>query len=156
VSKLAAFRELLLPVPGERRDTARAMSRDNVAAAKRIYEARNRGDVDAVLSECDPEVEWHPHLATLGGQPIRGHDEVRAYMTSLREDWEHFRHEPEEFFDAGDKVVAFLGTYARGRASGVDVEVPVAHVLTFQRGKCLEFVSYYDRAEALRVAGLED
>ncbi len=132
------------------------MSEENVAAAKRIYEARNRGDVNAVLAECDPEVEWQPHLASLGGEPIRGHDEVRAYMASLREDWEHFRHEPKQFFDAGDRVVAFLHTYARGRGSGVEVEVPVAHVLTFQRGKCLGYVSYHDRTEALRVAGLEE
>ena len=127
----------------------------NVAAAKRIYEARSRGDVDAVLAECDPEVEWQPHLARLGGEPIRGHEAVRAYMASLREDWETFRHEPEEFFDAGDKVVAYLHTYARGRGSGVVVEVPVAHVLTFEGGKCLGYVSYHDRAEAMRAAGLE-
>ena len=58
------------------------------------------------------------------------------------------------FIDAGDKVVALLHTYARGRGSGVDVEVPVAHVLTFKGGKCTGYVSYHDRAEALRVAGL--
>ena len=132
------------------------MSRENVAAAKRIYEARNRGDVDAVLAEFDPDVTWQPHLATLSGHSIRGHDGVRAYMASLREDWQSFRHEPKEFFDAGDKVVAFLHTYARGRGSGVDVEVPVAHVLTFEGGTCLGYVSYHDRAEALRVAGLEE
>jgi ketosteroid isomerase-like protein len=132
------------------------MSQSNVAAAKRLYEARNRGDVDAVLAECDPDVEWHPHLATLSRQAIRGHDGVRRYMASLREDWESFRHEPERFFDAGDKVVVFLHTFARGRASGVDVEVPVAHVLTFERGRCLSFVSYHDRAQALKVAGLEE
>jgi ketosteroid isomerase-like protein len=136
-------------------DTGGAMSRENVAAAERIYEARNRGDVDAVLAECHPDVEWQPHLATLGGQPIRGHDGVRAYMASLQQDWEHFRHEPKRFFDAGDTVVAFLDTFARGRGSGVDVLVPVAHVLTFERGKCLGYVSYHDRAEALRVAGLD-
>jgi ketosteroid isomerase-like protein len=130
------------------------MSRENVAIAKRIYEARNRGDVDAVLAECAPDVTWRPHLATLGTQPIRGHDEVRAYMVSLREDWQSFRHEPEEFFDAGDQVVAFLQTYAKGRGSGVDVEVAVAHVLSFEDGKCLGYVSYHDREEALRVAGL--
>lgn len=130
------------------------MSRANVATAKRIYEARNRGDVDAVLAECDPEVTWRPHLATLGGKPIRGHDGVRAYMESLQEDWEGFRHEPEEFLDAGDKVVALLHTYARGRGSGVEVEVPVAHVLTFKAGKCMGYVSYHDRVEALTVAGL--
>jgi len=132
------------------------MSQENVDIAKRIYEARNRGDIDAVLAECDPDVTWHPHLATLGGHPIRGHNEVRAYMASLREDWQSFRHEPEEFFDAGDKVVAFLHTYARGRGSGVDVEVPVAHVLTFEGGKCLGYVSYHDRAEALRIVGLAE
>jgi ketosteroid isomerase-like protein len=130
------------------------MSRENVAIAKRIYDARNRGDIDAVLADCAPDVTWRPHLATLGTQPIQGHDEVRAYMVSLGEDWQSFRHEPEEFFDAGDKVVAFLQTYARGRGSGVDVEVAVAHVLSFEDGKCLGYVSYHDREEALRVAGL--
>ena len=130
------------------------MSRENVAIAKRIYEARNRGDVDAVLAECAPDVTWRPHLATLGTQPIRGHDEVRAYMASLEEDWQSFRHEPEEFFDAGDQVVAFLQTYAKGRGSGVDVEVAVAHVLSFEDGKCLGYISFHDREEALRVAGL--
>jgi ketosteroid isomerase-like protein len=132
------------------------MSQKNVAAAKRIYEARNRGDVEAVLAELDPAVEWHPHLATLSGEPIKGHDGVREYMASLHEDWKTFRHEPEQFIDAGDKVVAFVNTCARGRASGVDVEVPVAHVLTFERGKCLGYVSYHDRMEALKVAGVEE
>jgi ketosteroid isomerase-like protein len=132
------------------------MSRANVDAAKRFYEARNRGDVEAVLAECDPEVTWHPHLATLGGKPISGHDEVRQYMQSLQEDWVGFRHEPEEFFDAGDKVVAFLNTYARGRGSGIDVEVPVAHVLTFKGGKCTGYVSYHDREHALMIAGLKE
>jgi ketosteroid isomerase-like protein len=107
------------------------MSQENVAAAKRIYEARNRGNVDAVLAECDPEVTWHPHLATLGGNPIRRHDEVRKYMASPQADWVGFRHEP-------------------------DVEVPVAHVLTFNGGKCMGYVSYHDRAKALRVAGLKE
>jgi uncharacterized protein len=130
------------------------MSQANVATAKRIYEARKRGDVDAVLAECDPEVTWHPHLATLGGNPIRGHDGVREYMASLQEDWIGFRHEPEEFIDAGDKVVALLLTLARGRGSGVDVEVPVAHVLTFEDGKCTGYVSYHDREQALRLAGV--
>ena len=100
------------------------MPPENVAAAKRIYEARNRGDVDAVLAECDPQVEWHPHLATLSRQPIRGHDGVREYMASLQEDWESFRHKPEQFFDAGEKVVVFLHTYARGSATAPTSKSP--------------------------------
>lgn len=128
------------------------MSPDHVAVAKRLYEARNRGDIEAVLAECDPEVEWQPHLATLGGKPIRGHADVRAYMVSLQEDWEHFRHEPEQFLERGEKVVAFLRTFARGKGSGIDVEVTVGHVLSFRSGKVLRFVSYLDRDEALKAA----
>ena len=130
------------------------MSRANVEVAERLYAARNRGDVEGVLAECTPEVEWRPHLATLGGEPIRGHDAVRDYMASLRQDWEIFRHEPERFIDAGDDVVvAFLYTRAQGR-DGIDVDVPVAHVLRFSDGKCLGYESYHDRGEALRAAGL--
>ena len=85
----------------------------------------------------------------------RGHDEIRSYLKSLQEDWVGFRHEPEEFFDAGDVVVAFLHTYAQGRGSGADVEMSVAHVLRFADGKCLGYVSYGDRDEAMRAAGLK-
>jgi uncharacterized protein len=131
------------------------VSNENVAAAKRIYAARNRGDVEAVLAEFDPDATWEPHLATLGGRPIRGHDEIRSYLKSLQVDWVGFRHEPEEFFDAGDVVVAFLNTYAQGRGSGADVYMEVAHVLRFADGKCLGYVSYGDRDEAMKIAGLE-
>src|SRR5215211_7619782 len=79
------------------------MSADHIAVAKRMYDARNRGDVEAVLAECDPDVEWHPHLATLGGKPILGLAGLREYLASLKQDWEFFHHEPEEFFDLGDK-----------------------------------------------------
>jgi len=128
------------------------MSPDNVAVAKRMYDARNRGDIEGVLAECDPDVEWHPHLATLGGKPIFGHAGIREYMASLKQAWGSFHHEPEEFFDLGDKVVAFLHTFARGKSSGIDVDVGVGHVLTFRNGKVLRFVTYLDRSEALKAA----
>jgi ketosteroid isomerase-like protein len=128
------------------------MSADHIAVAKRMYDARNRGDIEAVLAECDPDVEWHPHLATLGGKPILGHAGVREYLASLKQDWESFHHEPEEFFDLGDKVVAFLHTSARGKSSGIDIDVRVGHVLTFRNGKVLRFVTYLDRSKALKTA----
>jgi ketosteroid isomerase-like protein len=136
------------------RDTRGPVSQNNVETARRLYEARNRGDVEAVIATCHPEVEWHPHLSSLGGQPVKGHAGVRRYLTSLADEWERFRHEPEEFFDAGDRVVAFLHTYAVGRGSGVEVDVPVAHLLTFEDGRCIKSVSYLDRETALEAAGL--
>ena len=130
------------------------VSQANVEAAERIYAARLRGDIDAVLAELDPEIEWRPHLATLGGRSIRGHAQVRDYLASLEEEWEDFRQEVEQLFDAGDEVVAFLNTYSRGRASGVELQPRVAHVLRFREGRCVKSVTYLDRDEALRAVGL--
>ena len=138
------------------RDTGGAMSQENVEAARRLYNARNRGDVEAVVTECHPQVEWHPHLSSLGGQQVRGHAGVRQYLRSLAEEWATFRHELDEFFDAGDSVVAFLHTRAVGRTSGVEVDMPVAHLLTFESGRCIKSVSYIDRSQALEAAGLSE
>jgi ketosteroid isomerase-like protein len=130
------------------------MSRANVEAAERIYEARRRGDVDALLEELHPDLEWRPHLSSLGGRPVRGHAGVREYLASLAEEWEDFRQDLEQVFDAGDQVVAFLNTYGRGRGSGIELQPQVAHVLRFSDGKCIKIVTYLDRAEALSAAGL--
>jgi uncharacterized protein len=131
------------------------VSQANLEAAERIYAARLRGDVDALLAELHPDVEWRPHLSSLGGRSVRGHDGVRDYLASLAEEWEDFRQEVAQLFDAGDEVVAFLDTYGRGRASGVELRPRVAHVLRFEDGKCVESVTYLDRAEALRAVGLD-
>lgn len=130
------------------------MSRANIEAAERIYAARSRGDVDALLAELHAEVEWRPHLTSLGGRPVRGHDGVREYLASLADEWDDFQQDLEQLFDAGDEVVAFLRTCGRGRASGVVLQPRVAHVLRFRDGKCIESVTYLDRDEALRTTGL--
>ena len=130
------------------------MSQANVDAAERIYAARLRGDIDALLAELDPDVEWRPHLTALGGRSIRGRAEVRDYLASLEEEWEDFRQEVEQLFDAGDEVVVFLNTYSRGRASGIELQPQVAHVLRFRDEKCVKCVTYLDRAEALEAVGL--
>ena len=41
------------------------MSQENVEAARRLYDARNRGDMEAVIAECHPEVEWRRRLPGL-------------------------------------------------------------------------------------------
>ena len=130
------------------------MASRNVAAAERIYAARLRGDLDALVAELDPDVEWRPHLTALGGDVVRGHEGVRTYLASLDDEWDDFRQEVEEAIDAGDRVVVFLNTHGRGRSSGVELHLQVAHVLVFKDGKCVENQTYLDRDEALRAAGL--
>jgi ketosteroid isomerase-like protein len=80
------------------------MSQENVEAFKRGLEAGNRGDVETLLEELDPEVEWHSALhALLGGEQtvFRGHDGVREMLRDLNEAFSEIHIEISEIRDLG-------------------------------------------------------
>jgi ketosteroid isomerase-like protein len=98
---------------------------------------------------------------------IRDHDipdsgEYQGYagLAQWREDWsaawDDWRWEPEEFIDAGDRVVAVLRVYAKGRGSGVDVERVDGAVWTLREGKFIRLELYGCNAEALKAVGLAE
>jgi ketosteroid isomerase-like protein len=64
------------------------MSEENVESFRRGTEAYNRRDVDALLKELDPDVEWHSALLIpFGGEATvsRGHDGVREVLGEVCE-----------------------------------------------------------------------
>jgi len=99
----------------------------NEEITRRLYDAWNRRDVEGMLADVDPDVEWRPYLASVAGKPAHGHAEVRAFLTEFSENWETFRVDIEELFDAGDHVVTFVYVRARGRGSGVEVDLKPGH-----------------------------
>jgi ketosteroid isomerase-like protein len=57
------------------------MSRENVECVRRLLRAFNDGDVEALVAECDPGVEWEEQSIP-GVDPIfRGHDGVSRGVT---------------------------------------------------------------------------
>src|SRR3954454_5902128 len=133
------------------------MSQENVEAFKRGLEAGNRGDVEALLEELDPEVEWHSALhALMGGEQtvFRGHDGVREMLRDLNEAFGEIHIEISEIRDLGDQLVAIGRTRARGKASGVETETPLALVSEFKNGKTIFMRGYLDPKEALQAVGL--
>ena len=53
----------LMPTPSPLRDTARAMSQENVELAGRVLDALARRDVSRLVDLSDPEVRWHSFFA---------------------------------------------------------------------------------------------
>ena len=48
------------------------MSQENVEIVRRVSDAYNRRDVEAMLDELHPEIEWHPWLQIqIGGEALR-------------------------------------------------------------------------------------
>ena len=135
------------------------MSQENVEAFKRGLEAGNRGDIEALLEQLDPEVEWHSALhALLGGEQtvFRGHDGVREMIGDLNEAFDEIHIEMTEIRDLGDGLVAIGRTRTRGKTSGVETNTPLAFVTEIKNGKTLLIRAYLDPKQALEAAGLSE
>jgi ketosteroid isomerase-like protein len=135
------------------------MSQENVEAFKRGLEAGNRGDIDGLLDELHPEIEWHSALhALMGGQQtvFQGHEGVRRMIGDLYETFSEVHIEMSEFRDLGDGLVAIGSTRTRGKASGAETETPLVLVTEISNGKTISIRAYLDRQEALAAAGLPE
>jgi ketosteroid isomerase-like protein len=134
------------------------MSRENVETFKRGFEAYNRRDVEAVLAELDPEVEWHPLLPVLlGGEATvyRGHEGFRELVRELDDAFVEFQAELSEIRDLGERVLGIGRLWGRGRESGVETETKIVWLVEFRDGKGVRCREYLDPKEALEAAGLE-
>src|SRR5437899_2096870 len=92
---------------------------------RRATDAFNSGELfdDSIF---DPEIEFRPFTTTLiEGGTYRGFDGLRDYQQMREETWESLEVELSETRERGDAIVAQGRLHARGRASGVQVDVPV-------------------------------
>ena len=108
-----------------------------VSIAVRSYEAFARGDMDAVLADMHPDVEWHQITQFPDRAVYRGREDVRDrfWNHQLVEQFGDFRIDVGEFVDAGDHVVMIGHIVARGSASGVPIRQRVVNVLEMRHGK---------------------
>lgn len=120
--------------------------RSPLEAARRSYEAFARGDLDAVVADMHPEIEWHQAQGLPHGGVYRGLAEVRrAIFDPLAESWwDEFHADPDEFLEAGEHVVV-LGRYTgRAKGTGKPLDVPFVHVWSFRDGKAVRFRQFLD------------
>jgi ketosteroid isomerase-like protein len=135
------------------------MSQGNVEAFKRGLEAGNRGEVEALLQELDPAVEWHSALHALrGGEQtvFRGHDGVREMLRDLNGAFGRDPHRDVGDPGSGRPLVAIGRTHTRGKASGVETDTPLALVTEIRNGKTISIQAYLDPRQALEAVGLSE
>ena len=144
------------------RDTARAMSQENVDVVRRIYEAVARRDRDSILALYDANVVMDFSAGTLadhigGTTTWVGHDGLRSFDRELREAFESFETTYEELIDTGEQVVSVSRYRGRGRKSGVEIDGPLQFgVWSVRDGRVTRTVWFPSRTEALQAAGLAE
>jgi ketosteroid isomerase-like protein len=138
------------------------MSEENVEIVRRVYEAAARRDAATVLALYDPEVELDTSrlgavgLVGPGGGVYRGHDGLRSFFREWHEAWGSIDYDYEELIEAGERVISVVTRHARGRASGVEVDWPLALLWTLREGQVVRVVWFGTRAEALEAAGVSE
>jgi ketosteroid isomerase-like protein len=129
---------------------------NNQQIIRRLAAAFNERDAEAMIADLDPAAELYPLRAQLEGKAYRGHDGAREMLADLTEDWESMTIEIDELRDAvDDQVVALCHLRSRGRASRMDLNVPMAFLWRLRDGKVVYGKTFSEQAEALRAAGLE-
>lgn len=58
------------------------MSEQNVELHRRIEEAFNRRDIEAMIVCLDPSIEYHPVLSAIGMTVYHGHDAAELVWTT--------------------------------------------------------------------------
>lgn len=130
------------------------MSQEDIEVIRRGYEAWNRGDSKAVLRALDPEIDLKFPEGGLNTGIHHGHEQARKFIEGYFEAFERFLMEPERLVETGDRILVLLNTAARGRGSGVDVELRQAHVWTIRAGLATELEVFPGWEEALEALGL--
>jgi len=129
-----------------------------VELVQRSYEAFARDDLDGVLADMAPDIEWHQAQGLPHGGFYRGLDDVRRNIFDPLDEewWDEFRADPDEFLDAGSEIVVLGRYHGRAKGTGKQLDVPFVHIWTVREGKAVRFRQFLDTAgwvEALSSQG---
>jgi|SRR6266702_3384054 ketosteroid isomerase-like protein len=129
------------------------MSQENVEVARRYIWAFVN-DLDTFRELTHPEIEWAP--VEENHTPSHGIEGAVRIRNGWLEAWDTYRLEVEEILDAGDDVLVSGVAVARGKGSGVEVELRLYFHAKVSDGKVVYVYEYQDRAEALKAVGLQE
>ena len=133
------------------------MSQENVevrseAVRRWIWAFEN--DTDIFRSSLHPEIEWFPieedHTPTYG---VEGAMRLRNEWLDT---WDEHRVDLEDVIEEGENVVVLARVTARGKASGVEVDLRVHYQFKVRDDKVVYLYEHEDRQEALEAAGLSE
>ena len=101
---------------------------EKLALVQRSYAAFNAGlDIEALIPLYDPECEWRMGWmgAAFGTESFRGHDGLRAWLSTIDEGFEDPEWEIDEAKITGDGVLLLRGhSHGRSRGTHIDLSIP--------------------------------
>ena len=132
------------------------MSDPDFEVIRRAWRASGQKDLAAFARALDPDIVTIPFGAAMEGKSYRGVDAVVGWLRDeIWANWEHFDTVPEEFKRVGERILVTGRWHARGKGSGVELDIPATWVVEVRDGKITYWRTYTDRHQAHRDIGLE-
>ena len=131
------------------------MSQVNVEVVRAMYEHWARGDFPAGFFNSEV-VHYRIGAETpdMAGE-WQGVEGISSAMAKYLHAFSDLRIEAEEIIDLDDDRVLVLSRHtARGKLSGAPIDHELGDLFTLREGKVLRYDSYWNRAEAIKAAGL--
>jgi ketosteroid isomerase-like protein len=130
------------------------VSQEDVELLREALKALDDEGVDAVLPYIHPDFVFStPPSISLEPETYRGHDGLRRYFDQWYDAADLVRVLPEQFLDAGDRVVVEIRLVARGKETGIESELRAAMVWHVRGRQATECEIFPTLEEAKRAAG---
>ena len=129
---------------------------ENVEVVRRVVDAYNRRDIQAMQAEAHPDVvlDWSASRG-LDADVYRGYDETTRFFMTMFDVFEQVRIEPDRFIESGDLVLVPNTTVVRGR-DGIETSARSCMLYELRGGQVVRACLYQETGEALEAAGLSD
>ncbi len=135
------------------------MSAENVEIVRALLalweRTRESGEPPTHTDLLAPDFEVDMSSRVFNPGVYRGIEGLARLDEEIRDVWEEFRNVPEQFIDAGDRVVVIVTSRARGRSSGVELDTRSGTICTLRDGQGTRIEGALDTDEALKAVGLE-
>jgi hypothetical protein len=133
------------------------MSKENVEVVRALAEHWNAG-VRSVLTEyLDPAVELETPFSSVAGTPYRGFAGIEQWLRDIDEQFSEWQSRHDDVREVGHTVIVIGSVHARGRASGIEFDLPYALVADFGSDhRIIRVRIHTDINAALEAVGLRE
>jgi ketosteroid isomerase-like protein len=133
------------------------MAHADVEMIERAYGLWAQRRFDDFFAMLDPEIEWIPPAYALEPGTVHGIEEVKRGVGAYFEAFAEFVPSAERIMPTGreGEYLSLATTRVRGRESGVETQIEVAHLIQIRDGRFVRFQVFPDRAEAFAATGLD-
>jgi ketosteroid isomerase-like protein len=132
------------------------MSNENVEIIRRGFEAWEQGDLEAHLRLVHEDIVCSRVAPLINPKTYHGLEGYVEFAGEWLAPYDELRFLPNEYIDAGDRVVVEVPQEGRLEGSDQVVRGTFWFLMTVHDGKLIRFEIYGEREQALEAAGLRE